>query len=266
MTTPPSSRRRRGRTAEPVATARRSRASQAFQLRHDLPELRMLDVKPIGIETGTRWGAMPPLLPLPSNPGPAVGEIVLKPNEKLIDPDAADGTPNVYRSLTKALPNLQPGDVRAPQARQEEPRRRDQDAHLDDPKAHPHVQALPRPPPRARAAREDPAPRRRPVPPVRRQAAFREPRVPSRAGPAGVHAQSVVALASNGSVSFKNCAITLRQTDSKIPLSAVTFLDPDDVTKMSMMSNRSHAQVQLTGCLVRGEGDLVTVRGTGRSS
>lgn len=248
------------KAAEPLALLTRN-PQQAFQVRPEIREVRLDETHPLGLEAGP-WGPMAALPKLPAMSAVAPNQVTLKKNEKIIDPDAGENTPGVYQSIAKALPYTVAGDVLL---LKEGKTSRDLEVRsppLEDPNCSLTLR---------------PYPGQRPVlvlPEDTRQkdaALFKlvdgklqfenlefvlEPEQPE------FKAQSIVALAGNGVVSFKNCVITLRQPERRIPLSAVTFLDPGEVMKMSMMSNRLQAQVHVQGCVVRGEGDLVKVRGS----
>lgn len=75
---------------------------------------------------------------------------------------------------------------------------------------------------------------------------------------AGFTAQSVVHLGENGRCAFVGCAVTLKPARG-VPLRVVTFLDPKDLMKMETQTPVP-PRVELRGCFVRGEGDLINLR------
>src|SRR5205814_1576603 len=59
--------------------------------------------------------------------------------------------------------------------------------------------------------------------------------------------------------------ITMRPSDTiarskRVPLSVVTLADPDEAMAMPSRSGRTGAEIHLQNCLVRGEGEVLTVR------
>lgn len=74
--------------------------------------------------------------------------------------------------------------------------------------------------------------------------------------------QAVVCLAGTGSCFFKSCVVTLdgRETEA-VPLALAVLADPREWVKgMPAQGTRPVPGIQMTNCLVRGVGDLLTVR------
>ena len=78
-------------------------------------------------------------------------------------------------------------------------------------------------------------------------------------GQADFASQSIVHLGEAAQCVFKQCVISLR-TESKIPLSAVTFLDLERMMKMDSPAPPA-GRVEFHECFVRGRGGLVSLRG-----
>jgi serine/threonine protein kinase len=76
---------------------------------------------------------------------------------------------------------------------------------------------------------------------------------------------TVVFMGGNASCIFKNCVITMRPSetlkrDKRLPLSVVTLADTEGAMKMAPQSPRTAAEIHLFDSLVRGEGEILTVR------
>src|SRR5262249_3420889 len=72
---------------------------------------------------------------------------------------------------------------------------------------------------------------------------------------------AVVSLGGNGFCQFTRCVVTLDNADTPtVPLHVVTLLDPDKVTKMPIPEPRQRPELRLSNCVVRGHGNLFTVR------
>ena len=79
---------------------------------------------------------------------------------------------------------------------------------------------------------------------------------------------SLVNMVGNGTCSLKNCTVSLKPRDPAnpraFPISVVTMVAGDDAKAM-MNDNRpamSASFIKLQNCFVRGEGDVVTLRGS----
>jgi len=203
------------------------------------------------------WGVMSPLAPLPSEVKPPA-TVQLNPNEKIIDPDATDATAGVYSSLSKALLSAETGDVLL----------------IKHGKTSREVTLNTLNLPETKVLTLKPYSGYRPVLVLSTQekgaAMFRlldstlhfenlefalEPDSYDDKG------QTVVAMLRNGLCSFKNCVITLKQGEQRrSPLSVVALLGLDGVMAMPATGTRSQPQVSFTNSLIRGEGDLVSVK------
>jgi predicted Ser/Thr protein kinase len=225
------------------------------------PDLRMPDLRrPLGIEKSA-WGDMPPLESLDVR----VADLKLQPNEKVVDPATDNKTLGVYETVAQALANAKPGDVilikHGPDSREVEV----ESTLLNKPK----IDVTLRP--------YDDA-----SPPILTLAESRDPNASFFRLHDGrvmferlevvldpdqrFQSQSFVQLDGNGSVTFRNCVITLRQNPKinpgrSIPLTVVTLPEPDEA--MMMMGTRplrTFAEAVFQNCFVRGEGELIANR------
>lgn len=75
--------------------------------------------------------------------------------------------------------------------------------------------------------------------------------------------QSIVQLGEMAQCSFKNCVLSLKTTRNKGELNVVTFIDPNSMMKPDIPgpAPSTSARVEFQECLVRGRGDLVSLRG-----
>jgi hypothetical protein len=238
----------------PLAEAKK----KAFAVRHDLAAVRTLDERnPLGVA----WANLNPLPPLLV--AQAADKLALKPNEKLVDPDATGTTPNVFPKLRQAIELANPGDVILIK-----PGRKSREVELE----------------MARLGKSDieltfrPYRDTRPILTLaetdeKDAALFRlqdgklhfedleillEPDQPFKA-------LAMIAMVGNGHCSFKHCVLTMKgkglgKAGEPVPLSVITLVDPDEAMKMATKSPRSAPKIEFRDCFVRGEGDLVAVR------
>jgi hypothetical protein len=83
------------------------------------------------------------------------------------------------------------------------------------------------------------------------------------APPAGLKAQSLIFLTGEGQCTFKKCLFTMREKETKTDRSLFTLPDPSTVMRKDAKSPpQAGPRLRLEGCFMRGEGDVVTVRGS----
>ncbi len=239
----------------------------AFKLLPNVREVRTADLaKPLGFETCEKI-KMDPLPRFVSEDSKLATELKLQPNEKVVDPDGMDAPP-YYKSLSQALGAAKPRDViyiRPGKNRRDVLVKsvlldRDADVTLK-----PYPNGSPGPILSMEKTFEPDA------------AFFRmfdgkitfeqlefELLEPDQARFKG---QSIVFMSGDAGCTFKNCVVTLRPSggvrNQHAPLSLVTLADPEDVMRMPSQTPRSTpAEILLQDCLIRGEGDVVNVRGS----
>lgn len=229
---------------------------RAFALREDLPELRQLvdERHPIGV-TRCSWG---PLYagPFPPVVRPERPPTVVLPKEKVVDPDlegsSGDG---LYKTLALAVGDAKPGDVivlRHNGLLPVKPVRLEEstiDLTIKAAAGYRPVLTL------GETADPDAALFRVHDGQLRLENLtfyFPTPRDEFRT-------QSVVNVLGDGQCVFRDCAVTLEESD-RTPMSLVTIADPNAVMRMGPPAKSQPPRVRLEGCFVRGAGDLITVR------
>jgi serine/threonine protein kinase len=234
----------------------------AFQVNTELREVRAPDLKqPLGL-LACAWGKeyardLPPLLSeRPAEP------VALRPNQKVVDPDAAMSTAKVYRNLTGALEDAKPGDEILIKQRAKSrlvevsPVRLLPDLSVTIkpfPDHHPILTLA------ATADDEDSALFRL----NSGQLSFENLEFSLKPDKKGFKAQTVVALKGNGQCAFRQCVVTLAADEgaaSGVHLSVVTLLDTRDAMKMPVRDPRPAPKIQMENCFVHGEGECLTVR------
>lgn len=243
--------------------------AEAFALNPTVPALRLppekyLDHPMIGIRRclGVK---MTPLPPLKAEPALSVNDYKPAANEKIVDPDHLAAAPGYYNSLATALADartpgdiitLKPGSANLPFTIKPTDREADltirgypgtfptltlDDTRIVDPclfrllegKLHLENLNLVLEPQRDRHT-----------------------------------SMALIAMVGNGACTLKNCTVTLKPRDrvnpKAIPLSVVAIVSSDD-SKMMMADSRpamSAPSVTVQDCLIRGEGDLVSLAGS----
>jgi hypothetical protein len=78
----------------------------------------------------------------------------------------------------------------------------------------------------------------------------------------GFKSQTVIAMKGNGQCTFRQCIITMADEPSGggVHLSVATLLDTKDAMKMPVRETRPAPEIQVESCLVRGDGDCLSVR------
>lgn len=241
----------------------------AFRINPIMPELRTSPGKALGVDECV-WGRTNDNLPVLTQKAPESPVYQLKKGEKLVDPQSDGGVPGVYRTFTGAVGEANPKDV----------------IYIKEGKDNDgKVVPLPVVLTQFRGVTNltfRPYPGCRPVltlEPTRlyyqEHALFRlqhekitfenltfllKPDAP-------FNALSVVAITGNGECIFDHCQVTLESSGdySGVPLSVVALL-PDSKAAMKtttmMPLDRDRPVMNWKDCLVRGQGDLVCVKGS----
>jgi serine/threonine protein kinase len=224
---------------------------KAFQARQDLPELRRLDhpkTRMVGVERCV-WGSVYPatLRPL---------------KEKIVDITVKESANGVYPSLSQALGEAQPGDtilIKANDTVTVPPLRLEDRPVLTDLLIKPYENF--RPILKLGSTTDLDA------------AMFRfgdgrlvlenlEFELPPT--PAGLKTQSVVYVTGEGQCTFKKCLFTLKEPrEAQAPRSLFMLPDPSSVMRKDNKGpSQGGPRLRLENCFVRGDGELVTVRGS----
>ncbi len=237
---------------------------EAFKLRVDVREVRTADLKKaLGFE---KLGKIDPLAAFPAKDDHKSVAPVLKANEKLVDPDAAENAPAVFKSLFQALAFAEPGDV----------------IYIRHGKNSREVLVEPMP-----LNKPDTDVTLKPFPgetaPILKLGKSRDSEEPAffrmydgklaveqlefvlEPDQANLKTMTLVFMGGHARAAFKNCIITMKPSDTikqpkRIPLSVVTLADPEVAMKMPTESRRTSPEIQVSNCFLRGEGDLLTVR------
>jgi hypothetical protein len=231
------------------------RPRKAFELRSDLAELRQPRHanRMIGVERFALGDLYTyPLPALDKKPAEAVAHN----QEKVVDP-SADPKANVYKKLAQAVDDAQPGDViliRHNGLLREDPVQiKDANANLSIrpyPNCHPVLSISQSPDPDAALIRLH-------------DGKLSLENLQFRLSPdkSGYRAQTVVMIVGDGQCSFSNCVATLDDVKEATPLALVTLSDPSAVMKMMPQpAQQQDPRVALSGCFVRGTGQLLAVR------
>jgi serine/threonine protein kinase len=235
----------------------------AFHLRHDVREVRSADLKKV---LGFEKMGKTDLYVMPAFPKDDVkiAEIKLGPKDKVVDPDAAQDGPKVFSTLHSALGAAKSGDRilikhgKAPEVRVSPGNLVGASVTLAPYPGYAPVLQM------SDTADADAAFFRMfdaKLVVDRLEFALIEP------SQANFKAQAVVFMIGNGSCTFKNCVITMRSSDAlkhagHAPLSLVSLADPEEAMQMPVPSERTMPEIQMENCFVRGEGEVVTMRGS----
>jgi hypothetical protein len=230
------------------------RPRKAFELRTDVKELRQPrhDKRMIGVERCV-WGEAYSS-PLPALQKPA--EAVARNQEKIVDP-SADPKGNVYKKLAQAVDDAQPGDViliRHNGILREDP------VQIKDANANLTIR---------------PYPNYRPVLTISQSTdpdaalirlhdgklALENLQFRLSPDKSGYRAQTVVMIVGDGQCTLSNCLATLDEVKDATPLALLTLSDPSAVMKMMPQpAQQQDPRINLSGCFVRGTGQLLAVR------
>jgi serine/threonine protein kinase len=232
----------------------------AFQVNPTLRELREPDLrKPRGLWT-CAWGPvyseeLPDLNPRRED-AVAIGK-----KQKIVDPSAPMSKDQIYPTLTGALEDARPGD--------EILIKEGAKNHLVEVtpiRVRPELSVTLKPYPdqhpiltlAADADEEDAALFRL----SSGQLKFEQMEFALRPDRQGFKSQVVVAMKGNAQCSFRQCLFTLADEAAVggVHLSVVALLDPKDAMKSTVRDSRPAADIQMENCLVRGEGDILSVR------
>lgn len=234
-----------------------------FALNPEVAELRKPGDPSKGL--GRNMGSLPALArTTPSGP-----TFKLEVNQKLVDPDADDTMPRVYRTIYSALASAAPGDVilikegkvKDGDNRREVPFK---PIRLDGPvdvtlKPFPgHAPVLIMP-----DTTEDDAAFLRLID---GKVVLEQLELVLEPDQEGFKAQSVCLVGGNASCTFRSCVVTMKPTDKvrhakRVPLSVVTLMDPEEaMMKMPSKTPRTAPELVLQNCFIRGEGELVYAR------
>lgn len=244
------------RADRPLALLERGDAAGAFAPRVQAAELRTRAGREpgiVGVQACT-WGDAydRPLPPATEDPGP---EAVA--NRRVVDPSyPPDGMmpANTYRKLEQACAEAKPGDViliRANGPVEISP--------IELSRADAKLTIRPDTGFRPLLVPEDVARDNLALFTVYHgQVAFEDLAFRLRPAAAGEpQTQAVVAVKGAGQCAFTRCTATLEEPEN-VRLSLVTVADPEAVMRMGTEKRTPH--VRLSGCFVRGKGDLVAVR------
>jgi hypothetical protein len=232
----------------------------AFQPLANVREIRRADGKALGFEKCLNFTMVLEALPVKET---KTAEIKLRPNDKVVDPDALDSGPTVFKTLFQAAALAKPGDrilIKHGKSRTVPvaPITLNGELILENYPGHAPVLQM--------DATQDP------------DAAFfkmtdgnlviehlefllREPEQ------ANFKAQAVVSMGGAASCTFRDCVFSLRPSETimhakRAPLSLITLADPEEAMKMpASAATRAGAEIHLLNCFIRGEGEVVTVRG-----
>jgi hypothetical protein len=233
---------------------------EAFQPLADVREMRRADGRALGFEKCLNFTMVMDPLPVKE---PKIAEIKLRPNDKVVDPDAAGNGPDVFKTLFQAVALAKSGDrilIKHGKSREVPvtPMPLNGDLTLENYPGYAPMLHM--------AATQDP------------DAAFfrmtdgnlaiehlefvlREPEQ------ANFKAQALVSMGGAASCTFRDCIFTLRPSDvirhaKRAPLSLITLADPEEAMKMPATgAARAGADIHVQNCFIRGEGEVVTVRG-----
>jgi len=239
----------------------RAEGPQAFQVNSLLPELREPNLhEPLGV-LRCAWGPvysekLPALTPAPAAEALALGK-----KQKVVDPSAPMSKDQVYATLTGALEDARPGDeILIKQGSKNRlvevsPIRLKPDLGVTlkpYPDHHPVLTLA------ANTDEEDAALFRL----GSGQLKLEQLEFALKPDRQGFKSQSVLAMKGNGQCTFKQCIFTLADDASPggVRLSVVTLLDPKNAMKMPVRDSRLVPELQMESCLVRGEGDCLSVR------
>jgi serine/threonine protein kinase len=223
---------------------------KSFQASQELSELRQIDnprSRMIGVEQ-CAWGSVYPL--------------VLRPlKERFVDPTANNSTPGVYRTLTQAINDAQPGDVILIRTNKEVTV---QPIRLED---FPNVDLTIKPDQGFRPILKlgsttdtDPAMFR--LTDGRLTLENLEIELPPPQ--AGQNAQSLVYFGGDGQCICKKCLFSFTESvQGPVPRSVFTLADPTKVMRKDPKPNGSGPKLVLKdGCFIRGEASVLHVRGS----
>jgi hypothetical protein len=242
---------------DPLELAR-TNPQTAFAVKPKMAALRRAydPLLPIGVAK-CAWGFMPKLPPLPPTPVAA-----RKPNEKIVDPLAEKST-GVYRTLSAAI----------------------QDANDDDIILIRHTGPLEISPAKLKVAQRltiRPEGAHRPVLTIAAKTVDSEalftlyhgqlrfegldfllkPDLKPERSDTG-RPVAVAALKGNGQVVFKKCVLTLEQPEGgAAPLCVVALSENRGAMEMAPPDMKGVPEITLEKCLIRGDGDLLAVRGS----
>jgi serine/threonine protein kinase len=226
---------------------------RAFAINVDLPDLRLADaMAPVVGVVKACWGQPYdlPLKPL-TRPSEAVARI------KVVDPDASATGNGIFRFLSQAVAEAQPGDtilIKQPRGKTPlviEPIRLERST--SDLTIKPYDNQ------RVTLTLGDTADQRPALFHVH-DGLLRLEGLELQLRPRpGFLAQAVVQLAGVGHCTLKDCSVTLDVDGRDIPLAAVAFADPARVMKMGPVPPRPLPEIRFEGCLVRGTGSLLMV-------
>jgi serine/threonine protein kinase len=243
----------------------RSDPAEAFQVNPKLRELREPNLQlPLGVMT-CAWGPvypqkLPPLVPS----SPSAEAVALDKKAKIVDPSAPMSKDQVYPTLTGALEDARPGDeILIKQGNKDRlvevnPVRIRPDLTLVTLKPYPgHSPILTL---AANTDEEDAALFRL----NSGQLKLEQLEFLLKPDRPGFKAQTVIAFKGNGQCSFKQCIVTFSEeaATAGAHLCLATLLDTRDAMKMPARDPRQAPEIQLESCLLRGEGDCLSVRGS----
>jgi serine/threonine protein kinase len=233
------------------AEKRQSQLAKVFQASQDVQELRGLenpDTRMIGVESCV-WG----------NLYPATLRAL---KERIVDLNVKESVHGVYPSLSQAIGEAKPGDtilIKTSETIAVPPMRLEDRPEVLDLTIKPH-------------------PGFRPVLKLGQTtdmdaALFRfgdgkltfenlEFEMPTP--PAGAKAQSLVFLAGDGQCTFKKCLVTFKEPKAtEVARALFTLPDPNNIMRKDAKGpSQGGPRLRLDGCFVRGEADLVAVRGS----
>jgi hypothetical protein len=231
----------------------------AFRINPKLPQLRYSDEDTTAIGVSIcAWGEVNQNLPTPDYPRPG-DPIVVKAGERVVDPSANATGNRVYKNVTSAISESDPGDVILIK-------------HNGELKIQP-VKLI-----GAQHVKLRPYPDFHPILVLGKttekdrdtalfhlsQSQIEFERLEFRLRPDGGYEKlAIVCLGGNSLCQFKHCVVTL--DDSKNPgvcLEVITLLDPASAMKMTMPEPRPRPELVLKNCFIRGGGNLLGVRGS----
>jgi serine/threonine protein kinase len=235
------------------------RPEQAFKIDARLPELRRLEKDekqhPIGVEICT-WGkTFPNDLPILEPERPKDILVQLKPGERLVDPSDTVNGARVYRKVSSAITEADPGDVILIKHNGELPV---EPTALTD-KANVKIRPYGNSKPilvLGKTAEKDTALFHL------HHGHIELEQLEILLRPDGDHRRLAVAcLGGNGECHLTQCVVTLDAGDNTdVELDVVKLPDPRDAMKMPMSEPRPQPRIHLAGSFIRGKGNLVNVR------
>jgi len=241
--------------ADPLRELSHDNPSSAFQLREDQAPLRLARDRQqmIGVQH-CAWGELYPRA-LPQLGDRKQPDAVAQSQQRIVDPNVA-ARGNTYKKLSQAVDEAQPNDViliRYTGLLREDPVRiKDANANLTirpHDGYHPILTIGQSPEPDAALVRVHDG-----------KVAFENLEFRLAPDRPGYTAQTVVMIVGDGQCSFSNCLATLEPREG-VNLSMVTLNDPSAVMKMMPQpTQQEDPRITLTGCFVRGSGQMLAVR------